>query len=307
MLERIITRPSLPLLMLTLKREASEDLALLASTVSAVEELENWTRLVFDDMDRESLSNNRKPRRSRAHSTDNDTTTNTTGQQSMAIDTTGVSEYTAFNICVVTSEASIPSDIQDAALLAQFAAAAGNANMGQDYSNVLSQNTYPSMGPTPGFYGNFMHHNSMPPPQLPPLSSLDFPWHSILPHQSQSGMSQYDSRHASSSVPMDSLPFIDAQYNPTQPAAASRGGNRRAPQEQGSSTQRRASSSPEVEQISDEKRRRNTAASGETRGRCSLDYRITNRFIHFSAFPNQEEAQDHHPGTISVGVDWQSG
>ncbi|KAF9481718.1 hypothetical protein BDN70DRAFT_876039 [Pholiota conissans] len=247
----IITRPSLSLLMLTLKSEASEDLTLLSSSVSAVEELENWTRLVFEDMDRDSLPSNRN-----AQSTNNDTPTNTSGQQSIGLDSTGV-------------------NVQDAALLAQFAAAAGNANMGQDYSNMLSQNSYPSLGPTPGFFGNFMHHNSIPPPQLPPLSSLDFPWHSILPPQPQSGMSQYDPRNANSIAHLGTLPFMESQFNSTvQPAAtSSRGGNRKASQGQASgSTQHRTSTSPEVEQteaesqmISDEKRRRNTAASARFR------------------------------------------
>lgn len=153
------------------------------------------------------------------------------------------------------------SNIQDAALLAQFAAAAGN--LGQDYSNMLPHNSYPSMGPTPGFYGNFMHHGSMPPPQLPPLSALDFPWPPMMSHQGP----DYDLRHAHASS-STAQPFLDTQSSSAQPPAGTRE-SRRGRQPSSSSAQLRTSTSPEVEQetdrlaISDEKRRRNTAASGE--------------------------------------------
>ncbi|KAF8971437.1 hypothetical protein BDZ97DRAFT_1240307 [Flammula alnicola] len=233
--------------MFTLKSEASQELSLPTSPKSATQELENWEHLVFEfDMDHEPPSNSRNPQRSRStsSSTNNNTGQHNTGQQPLSV------------------------NVQDAALLAQFAAAAGS-DIDQAYPNMLSQSTYPSMNPTPGFYGNFMHHSSMPPPQLPPLSSLDFPWPTLPPHQPQPGPSHYDPRHASSSANMGTLPFLETQYSSAPPAATMRGQGRRGQQTQSpGGAHTHTSSSPEGEQteaISEEKRRRNTAASARFR------------------------------------------
>ena len=159
---------------------------------------------------------------------------------------------------------------------------------------MMSQSSYPSMSPTPGFYGNFMHHGSMPPPQLPPLSSLDFPWQSMMPPP---GPSHYDPRLPSSSTDHS---FINSQLGSTSSAAATRGDSRRGRQRSTSNVQLRTSTSPEGEQtetdrlaISDEKRRRNTAASGKT----ALKYTLTIELMMLyptSTLSRQEEAQDDH-------------
>ncbi|KAF8905446.1 hypothetical protein CPB84DRAFT_1771448, partial [Gymnopilus junonius] len=139
-----------------------------------------------------------------------------------------------------------------------------------------TQNPYPSMNPSPGFYGNFLHHNPMPPQtQLPPLSSLDFPWHALPPQHVQagpvSGPQHYGSHQVAPSTGHQSLPYIDTNIAPGPSSEATRGRSRvqRSPSvprtAQGHST-----SSPEVElseaerfAIAEEKRRRNTAASGK--------------------------------------------
>ncbi len=159
---------------------------------------------------------------------------------------------------------------------------------------MMSQSSYPSMSPTPGFYGNFMHHGSMPPPQLPPLSSLDFPWQSMMPPP---GPSHYDPRLASSSTDHS---FINTQLASTSSATATRGDSRRGRQRSTSNEQLRTSTSPEGEQteadrsaISDEKRRRNTAASGEP----ALKYTLTIGLMMLcptSTLSRQEEEQDDH-------------
>lgn len=68
--------------MLALKSEASEDLtSLLAySTISAAEELESWTRLEFDEMDRDSSTNNRN--RARTGESSGSSANNSTGAHS---------------------------------------------------------------------------------------------------------------------------------------------------------------------------------------------------------------------------------
>ncbi|KDR84850.1 hypothetical protein GALMADRAFT_82940 [Galerina marginata CBS 339.88] len=214
-------------------------------------------------MDREQPSDSRNTQRSRSTSS-----SNPTGQPNP-----DVSKYHSSISLNFASRASIPSDIQDAALLAQFAAAAGTGDLSNVYANMLSQNPYPSMSPSPGFYGNFLHHNPMPPPQLPPLSSLDFPWHALPPHQSQAGPGSYDSHQPTASTSLPNLPHLDTQYG-SLPQMDSTRGSRRGQQSPSTSrsSQGHSTSSPEVEltdaerlAMADEKRRRNTAASARFR------------------------------------------
>ena len=89
---RIISTTPLSPIMLALKSEASEDHALLLpyNTVSAAEELEIWARLQFEDMDRESSSNNQSHRRPRAQSTNN--SNNESRSQSMDVNNVEVSK-----------------------------------------------------------------------------------------------------------------------------------------------------------------------------------------------------------------------
>ncbi|KIM48330.1 hypothetical protein M413DRAFT_7311 [Hebeloma cylindrosporum] len=157
-------------------------------------------------------------------------------------------------------------NVQDNALLAQFAAAATEGVEGYP-SNMMMHDAYPSLGPAPGFYGNFLPHSTMPTPQLPPLGTLDFPWHSPPQYQPQAGPSHYASNPATSRT--SAQPFHDTPFPPTAPVTTNRWGQQIQP-----ATSSHTASSPEVEQteaerndIADEKRRRNTAASGEARFR----------------------------------------
>ncbi|PPQ92692.1 hypothetical protein CVT25_013999 [Psilocybe cyanescens] len=278
--------------MLSLKSEAVEDsVSLTSPEVSVAQELQFWQTFVFD-MDREQHSKSRNPRdprdpqRSRSTST---STSNTTGQHSH-MHAGGSSKLYAFSFVCSRVRTSSPVGAQDAALLAQFAAATGG-DLNQAYSNMMSQNPYPSMSPTPGFYGNFLHHGPMP-TQLPPLSSLDFPWHN-LPQQPQASSSHYDPRQQNPSTSIPPLPpYIDTQFS----SSGSRSGNANRESKRGkassSSTanEGHTTSSPEVEQteaernsIADEKRRRNTAASGRRINRHVSQERSVNRSINIVA------------------------
>ena len=253
--------------MLSFKSEASDGLTLLTSPLySGTQEFKNWERLVFAfDMDREPPPNSRNRHGSPSVSSGN----NRTGPPPIApppIGRGGPSEYNASTFHVPTSATSIPSDVQDTALLAQFAAAAAAENADEAYPNMMMHDSYPSLDPPPGFYGNFLPHRSMPSTQLPPLSPLDFPWHLLPPHQPQAGPSgsHYPSNPASSRT--SAQPFPDTSFHPTAPVTTSRWGQQMQP-----AASSHTASSPEVEQteaerndISDEKRRRNTAASGES-------------------------------------------
>ncbi|KAF8168244.1 hypothetical protein B0H34DRAFT_792875 [Crassisporium funariophilum] len=231
--------------MISLKNEAVDDIASV-SAPSAVQELKYWQELSFVfEMDKDKASNSRKPRRSRSTSISNN---NTREEQSSGVE--GV-------------------NVHEAALLAQFAAAAATGEFDQTFSSMLPQGSYPSMAPAPGFYGNFMHHNNM---QLPPLSSLDFPWHALPPPHPQAGPSHYNPLQASSSS-MHPMAYLDPRYGtfPYPPLQATLSHPRQAHQGQSETTSHSAHS-PEAEQtetdraaISDEKRRRNTAASARFR------------------------------------------
>ena len=247
--------------MLSFKSEPSDSLTSLTSSYSTPQELKNWERLVFTfDMDREPPPNSRNIHRSRSSSSAN----NRTGPPAIGSRT---SEYNALTLRVHTPTTAVPSDVQDNALLGQFAAAAAG-DVDEAYPNMM-HDSYPSLDPAPGIYGNFLHHRSMPTPQLPPLSTPDFPWHSLPPHQAQAGPSHYASNPAASRT--SAQPFLGVPFPPTVPATTNRWGQ----QIQGQQIQPVASShnasSPEIEQteaersdITDEKRRRNTAASGES-------------------------------------------
>ncbi|PPQ66113.1 hypothetical protein CVT26_010914 [Gymnopilus dilepis] len=238
--------------MLHLKSEVSNDLVPFSSPTSASQELEHWEKLIFAfDMEREQGSGSRNTQGSRTPSG-----SNTTGQHNLGLG-------------------------ENAALLAQLEAAARSGELSHAYASMLSQNPYPSMNPSPGFYGNFLHHNPMPPApptQLPPLSSLDFPWHA-LPHQHmQPGPGPIPPHYGQHQGPLGTgppLPFIDTTLNNPGPSSEPARTNRRV--QRSPSTPRgghsgHSTSSPEVEQtegerqaIAEEKRRRNTAASARFR------------------------------------------
>jgi len=212
-------------------------------------------------MDREPPPNSRNRHGSRSFSSGN----NRTGPPPIGpppIGGGGTSEYNVSTFRVPASAISIPSDAQDTALLAQFAAAAAAENVDEAYPNMMIHDSYPSLDPPPGFYGNFLPNRSMPSTQLPPHSALDFPWHLLPPHQPQAGPSHYPSNPASSRT--SAQPFLDTPF-PTAPVTTSRWGQQTQP-----AASSHTASSPEVQteaerdDITDEKRRRNTAASGES-------------------------------------------
>ncbi|TEB35106.1 hypothetical protein FA13DRAFT_1707240 [Coprinellus micaceus] len=135
----------------------------------AQNELEIWEKLAFtfDTMDHHSSGSSR-PRGSRI--------TPRSGQDS-------VSQSGNVNRAAT----------QDAELLAQFAAANSGMALDHGFSQGLPPTGYPSLGPTPGFYGNFFHHDSMVPSanQLPPMANMDFPWPHMSPPPQQHGSLPY--------------------------------------------------------------------------------------------------------------------
>ncbi|PPQ62795.1 hypothetical protein CVT24_000489 [Panaeolus cyanescens] len=254
--------------MVTLKSEPLEELAS-STPPSVVKELERWKQVVFDfDMDHDQQKNSRN----RQQSGSNNSVNNTRIPQ--------------------------PTDLNtDAALLAQLASSSGNLN--QAYPSLLNAAAaYSSMAPNPAYYGNFLQHNPMAPhpTQLPPLSSLDFPWtpYGAHPHQqpqSQAGPSHYDLSHLASvhhSIPPTGsqppatyweplfpvAPSVETNPAATSSSATAAAGTTSGAPRRGQSTSSgpHSSSSPEVDMteaerqaISDEKRRRNTAASARFR------------------------------------------
>ena len=119
------------------------------------------------------------------------------------------------------------------------------------------------MAPLPGFYGNFLHHNNMPPPQSPPSTSMNYPWHTATtPPPPKPSTSQQRPPRASS-TPRGFLHLSDAASS-NEP-----GPSGQQPYASTSASASHNSSEPDVElteaervAASDEKRRRNTAASG---------------------------------------------
>ncbi|KAF5312457.1 hypothetical protein D9619_003485 [Psilocybe cf. subviscida] len=270
--------------MLALKSEVKEDLvSLTESAPAAQQELSNWERLVFAfDMDHEKAPNPRSAQRSRSMNAAG--SSNSTQQRQRGHTTTGVSEYDG-NALLAASRASMLSNVQDAALLAQFAAAAtgGAPDVQHAYANMMAaqNSSYPSMGPAPGFYNNFLHHNPMPVPQLPPLSSLDFHW-DPTPPQHQLPSHHFGTRpHADPSTGLGASNFLQPQTPQThpQPSSSSSSEAPRATGRRGAATRSQtgempppASTSGSSEQgevdvgvLTEEKRRRNTAASARFR------------------------------------------
>ncbi|KAF8807276.1 hypothetical protein BYT27DRAFT_7189376 [Phlegmacium glaucopus] len=159
---------------------------------------------------------------------------------------------------------------QEAALLAQSASVGGNFD--QAYSSMSRQGYYPSMAPSPGFYGNFLHHDNMPPPQSVPSTLTNFPWEiPAPPPHSKSSTTQYNVPQASSSTSLHPglLAFLDSWRSLLQPSDATTSNPQ---QPRVSTVASHKSSSPEMQLTeteragtSDEKRRRNTAASARFR------------------------------------------
>ncbi|KAJ3531892.1 hypothetical protein NMY22_g7970 [Coprinellus aureogranulatus] len=159
---------------------------------------------------------------------------------------------------------------RDAALLAQFAAANGGLPADHGFSQGLPPVGYPSLGPTPGFYGNFFHHDSMVPPanQLPSMASMDFPWPQMSPPPQQHGSLPYH-QGPSSISPGGSSPttstFVPSPYPipplpPQMESSSSRGSRGRSVSSAGEEL-----TEAERAAIAEEKRRRNTAASARFR------------------------------------------
>ncbi|KAJ2920227.1 hypothetical protein MD484_g185, partial [Candolleomyces efflorescens] len=236
--------------MVSLKSEELEDYEpLTASPARTRDELKLWEKLTFTfDMDREPSGS------SRAHHTSR------TNQRSRS------------DSASVQSGGANTSALQDAALLAQFAAAANHGGMDVNHAfpPVLPPGQYPSLGPAPAFYGNFFHHDGMPPAnQLPSLSTMDFPWPNMSsPPQHHSSLPYHTHPHSPSISTMSSSSptstFVPSPY-PVPPLPP--------PQESSSSRSGRGRSASATEDltegeriaIAEEKRRRNTAASARFR------------------------------------------
>lgn len=140
-------------------------------------------------------------------------------------------------------------------------------------ASILSH--YPSMAPLPGFYGNFLHHDNMIPPQSPSPTSVNFHWHAVAASPgSESSTNRQNVPQASSSTNLHPGPpsFLDSPHGSLHPSDAASTSSTRGQQIQvPAAASNDDSSSPEVElteaeraAASDEKRRRNTAASGTT-------------------------------------------
>ncbi|KAF9568530.1 hypothetical protein CPC08DRAFT_702543 [Agrocybe pediades] len=270
--------------MLSLKNEAIEGLMSLASPNSASNDFESWRNNSFSsNMDHEQSLNNRSSRNNiqRSRSTSDANTSRQLRQTHPSL-VGGSSKYDNPNFLDASTGASILLDAQDASLLARFAASApGNNDINHLYANMLPpnslpQNPYPSMNPTPGFFGSFLHHTSMgpPQPQLPPLSSLDFSWNPI-PDEHHSAPGQHTLQQNYPGPSLQTNPYLSSDYSsPSAPHQESARSGRRTSQATagGSGTRAHSNSSPEVEltdaerqAIADEKRRRNTAASARFR------------------------------------------
>ncbi|RDB28703.1 hypothetical protein Hypma_015195 [Hypsizygus marmoreus] len=187
----------------------------------------------------------------------------------------------------------IQPDVQDAALLAQFAAAAEMSSHGLPQHNpygppLMSQGNYPHPGSS-AFHDHLfnpgdMGHSQMGHTQLPPLSSLDFPWNHFPP-QPQSQQDHFDMQRTMSNPGMSTYPYGSSSHAPELPAAPP-GPSTSRPSRRMSSAQNAvassSASSPDPENqteaervaIAEEKRRRNTAASA--RFRIKKKQRTTN-------------------------------
>ncbi|KAG6814020.1 hypothetical protein H0H92_003870 [Tricholoma furcatifolium] len=164
------------------------------------------------------------------------------------------------------------SDAHDAALFAHFAAATmssqGMSRM--PYESLLTQGAYPA----PNFNDHLYNSEAMGHTQLPPFSSLDFPWNLFPPHHDQSPQPQIDQFRRTMSpgttpsyhftVPSSTSLASDPVEDPVASRQSRRALNNIA------STSASVSSDPDPAQtdnertaIAEEKRRRNTAASGK--------------------------------------------
>ncbi|EAU93186.2 hypothetical protein CC1G_13211 [Coprinopsis cinerea okayama7 len=167
-------------------------------------------------------------------------------------------------------------NVQDAALLAQFAAAAGTGlDVSHGYAHGVPSTGYPNLGPSPGFYGSFYHHDSMSQPtSLPPLSSLDYPWPQLAPQQ-QHDLNQYSHSMEAGAMASSASTFIPSQYHPPlsmphdspSPPASVSGSSVRS---SGGGRSRSGTNTEDLTEaeraaIAEEKRRRNTAASARFR------------------------------------------
>jgi len=165
----------------------------------------------------------------------------------------------------------VPTDPQDAALLAQLSAS-GSAGFPPGYPSMVPPGQFGMTQSQSQFFEALYHHHN-PAPQLPPLSSLDFPWHTFThaqppvpvhgPHFGQPSNIQTIQHDPSLSTSSFGTIHPIASSSEVQAGPSTSAGR------SGSSSGRGASASPEVEMteaerqaIAEEKRRRNTAASG---------------------------------------------
>ncbi|TFK76787.1 hypothetical protein BDN72DRAFT_873335 [Pluteus cervinus] len=245
-----------------LKTESSEDLFQFIPP-QAQAELNHWEKLVFSfDMDDEQskrVSGNRdRARRGRSRST----SASGAGQ----------------------SSSSGQPDLQDAALLAQLAAAAGIAqhstHLGhQSYPPPLSQTNYP-LSQSPFFPPDPLSQRPFSNMQLPPPSGMDFPWTQPPPLQPQLPLNQYSFNTLFPSYPYMLQPYgnLGPMGLGNSPIPAGSTGTPQQPQQPVASTSATTQDAPEVEgehqALSEEKRRRNTAASA--RFRIKKKMRTTN-------------------------------
>ncbi|KAF8078316.1 hypothetical protein FPV67DRAFT_1687230 [Lyophyllum atratum] len=186
----------------------------------------------------------------------------------------------------------IQPDAHDAALLAQFAAAAGMASHGLSHANpygsLLPQGVYSHSGPS-GLQDQLYDHGNIGHTKLPPLSSLEFPWH-LFPPQTQSHQSHQDqfadlqrtmSNPGTTLYPYAPSYFLPPISNPLESPTAVQPPRRASVAHAVASSSSASRGSPDPEQteaernsISEEKRRRNTAASA--RFRIKKKQRTTN-------------------------------
>ncbi|KAF9535473.1 hypothetical protein CPB83DRAFT_841811 [Crepidotus variabilis] len=125
--------------------------------------------------------------------------------------------------------------------------------------------TYPSMGPSPGFYNNFLHHNPWPQQHNQPPPPSEFPWATSNPshfQHLQAESSQYTGQQASSSNPSQ---FMGMSFPYSDPLQRADIGQNASPPQPASPPGSTANSSEVDQSITEEKRRRNTAASARFR------------------------------------------
>lgn len=173
------------------------------------------------------------------------------------------------------------------------------------YGSLMSLGGYPHPGSS-GFHENIFNQGDIGHTQLPPLSSLDFPWNHFPPpthhHQDPFGQIQRTLSNPGTS----SYQFGSASHAPENTSISNTASTSRQPRRASVHNPAVASSStssPDPENqteaeriaIAEEKRRRNTAASGEFLAVMLCPFRVfedPNAVIVRSAFPYKEEAED---------------